>query len=387
MDTQQQQQGLGNIGPQIRPTGPGPMPPRPQVQSGVMPNNMMGMTNTSQQQQQDNSMLRNTLQQPAGTPGNRPPMSMPNNSMAGQMQQQQVQQQQPQPGGVGGPQQQPGGGQSQLANLLKKAPHDLDPNDLARATEMRNKVPTVDSHASSIPNSMAGGPAVMTQANTTSQNQLMSTANTNMIQQQQHMSMANNGPSGVVMNGPTSGGPIGTPTMKTEQPDKMEVKTEIKNEPEIKSEPMDIPSANGQPGSHLQQDLKVKMETNDTKPEIKDEPGTGGSGNAGGPIKTEPVKSEPVASDTKPATTTAAAPAVKAEVKKVQFTTEQLRDALLPPLEKMYAQEPEAGPFRTPVDPNALGIPDYFEIIRTPMDMSSIRRKLETGGYKVRLSF
>ena len=64
------------------------------------------------------------------------------------------------------------------------------------------------------------------------------------------------------------------------------------------------------------------------------------------------------------------------------FSAEELKKALLPPLDKMYNQEPEAVPFRTPVDPQLLNIPDYFEIIKKPMDMSSIKRKLETGGYK-----
>ena len=51
-------------------------------------------------------------------------------------------------------------------------------------------------------------------------------------------------------------------------------------------------------------------------------------------------------------------------------------------MEKIYAIEPEASPFRTPVDPNALGIPDYFDIIKTPMDMTTIRKKLDDGEYK-----
>jgi E1A/CREB-binding protein len=67
---------------------------------------------------------------------------------------------------------------------------------------------------------------------------------------------------------------------------------------------------------------------------------------------------------------------------KVTFTAEELRNALTTPLMKMYDQEPEATPFRIPVDPNALGIPDYFEIIKTPMDMSCIKRKLDTGAYQ-----
>lgn len=64
------------------------------------------------------------------------------------------------------------------------------------------------------------------------------------------------------------------------------------------------------------------------------------------------------------------------------FTAEELKAALEPLLMKMYNHDPEAMPFRTPVDPNALGIPDYFEIIKKPMDMSSIKRNLDNGTYK-----
>ncbi|KAK1287555.1 Transcription factor GTE7 [Acorus calamus] len=38
-----------------------------------------------------------------------------------------------------------------------------------------------------------------------------------------------------------------------------------------------------------------------------------------------------------------------------------------------------AEPFNSPVDPVALGIPDYFDIIKTPMDFGTIRRDLERG--------
>ena len=54
---------------------------------------------------------------------------------------------------------------------------------------------------------------------------------------------------------------------------------------------------------------------------------------------------------------------------------------MLPTIDKMWAQEPEANPFRVPVDPTALGIPDYFDIIKKPMDMSQIKKKLDIGGY------
>ena len=66
---------------------------------------------------------------------------------------------------------------------------------------------------------------------------------------------------------------------------------------------------------------------------------------------------------------------------KVRFTKEELKEALEPPLLKMYNCEPEAIPFRVPVDPKQLNIPDYFEIIKKPMDMSAIKNKLETGCY------
>eukprot|EP00698_Gefionella_okellyi_P003602 TRINITY_DN13382_c0_g1_i1.p1 TRINITY_DN13382_c0_g1~~TRINITY_DN13382_c0_g1_i1.p1 ORF type:complete len:418 (+),score=69.20 TRINITY_DN13382_c0_g1_i1:88-1341(+) len=37
--------------------------------------------------------------------------------------------------------------------------------------------------------------------------------------------------------------------------------------------------------------------------------------------------------------------------------------------------------FRAPVDPVALGIPDYFDIVKNPMDLGTISKKLEADGY------
>lgn len=39
-------------------------------------------------------------------------------------------------------------------------------------------------------------------------------------------------------------------------------------------------------------------------------------------------------------------------------------------------------PFLQPVDPVALGIPDYFDVVKHPMDLSTIRRKLDDAAYK-----
>lgn len=44
-------------------------------------------------------------------------------------------------------------------------------------------------------------------------------------------------------------------------------------------------------------------------------------------------------------------------------------------------QDPESMPFRVPVDPQALGIPDYFEIVKKPMDLGTIEKKLKKGEY------
>ncbi len=43
----------------------------------------------------------------------------------------------------------------------------------------------------------------------------------------------------------------------------------------------------------------------------------------------------------------------------------------------MLAKHSKAWIFNTPVDPVALGIKDYFDIIKTPMDFSLIKEKLK----------
>lgn len=87
-------------------------------------------------------------------------------------------------------------------------------------------------------------------------------------------------------------------------------------------------------------------------------------------------------SSTTPVPTPTSTPQPPMGANKVRFTKEELKEALEPPLLKMYNCEPEAIPFRVPVDPKQLNIPDYFEIIKKPMDMSEIKLKLETGSYK-----
>ncbi|VDL87276.1 unnamed protein product, partial [Nippostrongylus brasiliensis] len=63
------------------------------------------------------------------------------------------------------------------------------------------------------------------------------------------------------------------------------------------------------------------------------------------------------------------------------FDANELRHYLRPVWEKMDCSE-DAVPFRMPVDPDLLHIPDYNEIIKHPMDLSTICMKLDNGRYK-----
>ncbi|XP_063635647.1 histone acetyltransferase p300-like [Cydia splendana] len=63
------------------------------------------------------------------------------------------------------------------------------------------------------------------------------------------------------------------------------------------------------------------------------------------------------------------------------FKPEDLRQALMPTLEKLFRLD-ESAPFRQPVDAQALGIPDYFDIVTKPIDLSTIKMKLDRGEYK-----
>nr|XP_056722144.1 CREB-binding protein [Euleptes europaea] len=108
--------------------------------------------------------------------------------------------------------------------------------------------------------------------------------------------------------------------------------------------------------------LEIKhepMEIEGKKPETKEEDDSGGGGGGAPSQSTSP--SQP---------------------RKKIFKPEELRQALMPTLEALYRQDPESLPFRQPVDPQLLGIPDYFDIVKNPMDLSTIKRKLDTGQYQ-----
>ncbi|XP_041634114.1 histone acetyltransferase p300 isoform X2 [Cheilinus undulatus] len=140
-----------------------------------------------------------------------------------------------------------------------------------------------------------------------------------------------------------------------------EVKTEEPSSEGCKSEPMDTSS------------VSSSVSTGDDKKEVKKEPKE----------EEEEEKGEEEGSGS-----TAVTPS-----KKKIFKPEELRQALMPTLEALYRQDPESLPFRQPVDPQLLGIPvrirtsnktnlDYFDIVKNPMDLSTIKRKLDTGQYQ-----
>ncbi|KAM4598373.1 CREB binding protein b [Polymixia lowei] len=150
--------------------------------------------------------------------------------------------------------------------------------------------------------------------------------------------------------------------------------------PEVKDEDEDSGSGKKQTDLKMEQDEDTKpplvkkeepdgaepkqepMETEEKKPEKKPE------------IKTEPKEEEeggPNGTSTSPA-----------QNRKKIFKPEELRQALMPTLEALYRQDPESLPFRQPVDPMLLGIPDYFDIVKNPIDLSTIKRKLDTGQYQ-----
>ncbi|KAM6904880.1 CREB binding protein b isoform 2-T2 [Xenentodon cancila] len=101
------------------------------------------------------------------------------------------------------------------------------------------------------------------------------------------------------------------------------------------------------------------METEEKKPEVKTQPKEEDDGGTNGTSATS-----------------------AAQNRKKIFKPEELRQALMPTLEALYRQDPESLPFRQPVDPMLLGIPDYFDIVKNPIDLSTIKRKLDTGQYQ-----
>ncbi|GJN39878.1 hypothetical protein PR202_gb29028 [Eleusine coracana subsp. coracana] len=112
----------------------------------------------------------------------------------------------------------------------------------------------------------------------------------------------------------------------------------------------------------------VENNTSDRKADAEDE---------SPPSKLENVSENKEAED-------AAEPRSSQESEEKQSTPERRRDekelaAALEAIKKVMKMD-AAEPFNVPVDPVALGIPDYFDIIDTPMDFGTICQNLEEGN-------
>ncbi|KAL6419895.1 hypothetical protein ACFW04_011072 [Cataglyphis niger] len=141
---------------------------------------------------------------------------------------------------------------------------------------------------------------------------------------------------------------------------------------EIKQEPEEPQNHRMDGGKSVNNEINIKTEP-------KTEPMEEGSNEA--TIKEEPtIKEEsmtPISGQD--ATTSDIKP--MAGTDSIKRYPDELRQALMPTLEKLYRQDPESIPFRQPVDPQALGIPDYPTIVKKPMDLSTIKKKLDTEKY------
>ncbi len=70
------------------------------------------------------------------------------------------------------------------------------------------------------------------------------------------------------------------------------------------------------------------------------------------------------------------APSGRKFTPQLKFASSLLRDLM----KKHY--NPYNLAFLVPVDPDALGIPQYRDIIKNPMDLSTMRKKMDAGFYK-----
>uniref|UniRef100_A0A672HQL3 histone acetyltransferase n=1 Tax=Salarias fasciatus TaxID=181472 RepID=A0A672HQL3_SALFA len=132
--------------------------------------------------------------------------------------------------------------------------------------------------------------------------------------------------------------------------------TEVKPEPDDETKPPLVKKEEPDAAEPKQE----PMETEEKKPEVK----------------AEPKEEEESGANNSSSTTS------PSQNRKKIFKPEELRQALMPTLEALYRQDPESLPFRQPVDPMLLGIPDYFDIVKNPIDLSTIKRKLDTGQYQ-----
>lgn len=79
-------------------------------------------------------------------------------------------------------------------------------------------------------------------------------------------------------------------------------------------------------------------------------------------------------------------PQVKAHLESLKtslrLTATKIRQKVSPLLKKLTSHE-NAWIFAKPVDPVELNLPDYFDVIKKPMDLGTIQKRLDSNSYKV----
>uniref|UniRef100_A0A182KA15 histone acetyltransferase n=1 Tax=Anopheles christyi TaxID=43041 RepID=A0A182KA15_9DIPT len=157
-------------------------------------------------------------------------------------------------------------------------------------------------------------------------------------------------------------------------------KFEMKREEDIKSEPdsnhMDTSGGGESGGKNVNNDC-MSMMAHEIKSEMMD--GSDGSSSGSGKNKLDVTTFKVEVEQGRPGSPKAKL--MKTELK-AGIYPEPTIQTNASDNKKKCSQEPESIPFRMPVDPNSLGIPDYFDIVRQPMDLSTIRKKLESGQYQ-----
>ncbi|KAI1729114.1 histone acetylation protein domain-containing protein [Ditylenchus destructor] len=150
---------------------------------------------------------------------------------------------------------------------------------------------------------------------------------------------------------------------------------------EVKTEPIFTAPLNNQPNSYPNRPIKTEAGKN-----CSAMPSTSGE-----QVKAEPEPMDNGEAHSAPMPKTETKPTTSAIVRHQShddvpveekiFDANELRNYLLPIWEKLDKQD-EAMPFHLPVDPDLLKIPDYFTIVKHPMDLSTIHGKLNSGKYK-----
>ena len=66
----------------------------------------------------------------------------------------------------------------------------------------------------------------------------------------------------------------------------------------------------------------------------------------------------------------------------LRLTVAKIKELAKPILEELFRIPHAQNVFGAPVDPFALGLADYFEIVKSPMDLGTVMKKLDSGSYR-----